>query len=173
MQVLERFDSWVDDRLEPWRGRPLPDRAAALLSTLGDHGLVWFLVLVARSARPGPRRRSAVRAVVLTGAVVPLANAAAKRLVSRGRPVVAVPVAGVRSPSSTSFPSGHTLAAWCAATLLAEHDPTAAGYYALAAAISLSRVQVRHHHASDVLAGALLGVGLGRAGRRLVPLPGL
>jgi undecaprenyl-diphosphatase len=68
------------------------------------------------------------------------------------------------------------LAAWCAAVLLADDDPWAPAYYGLAGLISYSRVHVRLHHASDVAAGALLGLGIGalvrvtiapdRAGRR-------
>lgn len=169
-RAVERFDAWADGRVEPWRGRRWADTAAAAASALGDHGLVWFLVLVSRSRRPGRRRRAALRAVVFTGAVVPAVNAGLKSLVGRARPDPGQPVVGIRPPRTASFPSGHALAAWCAATLLAEDDPAAAAYYALAGAVSVSRVHVRHHHATDVVAGSLLGLALGRIGRRLVPL---
>lgn len=164
------FDAWVDARLDPWRGKPGADRLAATVSFLGDHGLLWFLILVARSRRPGHRRRSALRAVVFTGAVVPVVNASVKAAVARRRPESAAELPGLRRPTSHSFPSGHATAAWCAATLLAEDDAWAVGYHAMAAAVSLSRLQVRHHHASDVVAGSLLGAALGGAGRRLWPL---
>jgi membrane-associated phospholipid phosphatase len=164
------FDAWVDARFEPWRGRPLPDRLAAAVSFLGDHGLIWFLILLARMRRPGPRRRSALRAVTLTGAVVPVVNASLKLTVARRRPEAPTDVPGLRRPTTASFPSGHTLAAWCAATLLAEDDPWAGAYYALAAAISLSRLQVRHHHGTDVVAGSVIGMLLGRLGRLVWPL---
>ncbi len=109
-------------------------------------------------------------AVVFTGVVAPVLNSALKSTVQRPRPEDHdrgdVPI---RIPRSTSFPSGHTLAAWCAATILADGDPLAPGYYALAAAVSYSRVHVRHHHATDVVAGTVLGIALGRLGRRLNP----
>ena len=70
-------------------------------------------------------------------------------------------------PRSASFPSGHALAAWCAATLLADDDPLGPTYYLVAAAVSLSRVHLRQHHASDVIAGAVIGVALGRLGRSM------
>jgi len=168
--LVDDFDAWVDARLEPWRGRPLLDQLAAAVSFLGDHGLIWFLILLARSRRPGPRRRSAVRAVAFTGAVVPVLNASLKRAVARRRPEPAAPLVGLRPPTSASFPSGHSLAAWCAATLLAEADPWAGAYYATAAAVSLSRLHVRHHHGSDVVAGSALGILVGGLGRRLWPL---
>jgi undecaprenyl-diphosphatase len=112
----------------------------------------------------------AVRAIVFSGAVTPALNAALKRGVGRRRPPDPAHPLPVRVPSSTSFPSGHALAAWCAASLLADGDPLGPAYYGLAAVVSASRVHVGLHHATDVVAGAALGLALGRAGRRLFPL---
>jgi len=171
--VVDRFDTAVDATVAPLRGRPLLDALAAVSSALGDRGLVWFLMALARRGRPGPRRARALRAVAFTGALTPAVNQALKRAVRRARPPrPAVPPLAVRIPRSASFPSGHALAAWCAATLLAEGDGAAPLYYAMAAAVSYSRVHVRLHHASDVVAGSALGAGLGLVGRRLVPADG-
>jgi membrane-associated phospholipid phosphatase len=170
---VDRFDGAVDRLVAPLRGRPVVDAAAYAASALGDHGLVWFLVGVARSRRPGPERARAIRAVVFSGLVTPVVNATIKSVVGRQRPQVesSHPLP-VRIPSTASFPSGHTLAAWCAATLLAEDDPWGPAYYAMAGAISFSRLHVRLHHATDVVAGSILGVVLGRLGRALVPVGG-
>ena len=67
----------------------------------------------------------------------------------------------LRSPRSSSFPSGHASAAFTAAGVLsAGGDHLWPLYYVLAAVVASSRCYVRIHHGSDVLAGALLGVGL-------------
>ena len=139
------------------------------MSRLGDHGLLWFLLAVAGAASGVPaRRRRAVTAVVFTGVAAPVVNRVVKAAVGRVRPAEAgEPVPWVRTPTSSSFPSGHALAAWCAATMLAEDDPRAPLFYGAAAAVSASRVHLRHHHATDVMAGSLLGVALGRVGRAL------
>jgi undecaprenyl-diphosphatase len=159
--------------MAPWRGKRLVDGAAYAASALGDHGFVWFLVGVVRGRNAGFRRAVAIRAVVFTGVVVPGVNAALKSAVGRVRPERegrhSLPV---RVPRTASFPSGHSLAAWCAATLLAEDDPWAPAYYLLAGAVSASRVHVRLHHATDVVAGSLLGIALGWVGRRIVPARG-
>ncbi|MHB8262378.1 MAG: phosphatase PAP2 family protein [Acidimicrobiales bacterium] len=73
----------------------------------------------------------------------------------------------VRTPGSPSFPSGHTLTAWCAATVLAAGDPLGPAYYLLAAAISYSRIHLRHHYATDVIGGMAMGIALGHIGRRV------
>jgi membrane-associated phospholipid phosphatase len=62
----------------------------------------------------------AIRAVVFSGAVTPAVNAAVKQWVGRRRPPDGDHPLPVRIPESASFPSGHALAAWCAASLLAE-----------------------------------------------------
>src|SRR5207244_7213209 len=77
----------------------------------------------------------------------------------------------VRRPRTSSFPSGHATSAFSAAGLLAEDDVLWPLYYAIAVIVASSRVYVRVHHASDVIAGAAIGIALGRIGRKLVPLP--
>ena len=167
---VDAFDDRVDTMVGRWRGRPGADGLAFVASALGDHGLIWFLIAVVRGRRPGRGRAVAVWAVVFSGAVTPAVNAAVKAVVGRGRPDPREDdPPPVRVPRSTSFPSGHALAAWCAATLLADDDPLAGGYYLMAAAVSLSRVHLRQHHTTDVLAGAALGIVLGRVGRRMGP----
>lgn len=163
----------LDERVERWaaplRGRAVPDHLAYGLTALADHGLAWLLVGVARGWRSPPRRRAALFAVGYTGVLSPGVNAAVKHVVGRARPPGGdqdhpLPV---RVPRSASFPSGHTLAAWSAAHLLATEDPLAPAYYALATLVAWSRLHVRMHHASDVVGGALLGLALGESGRRL------
>ena len=168
--LVDRFDNAVDGLVAPLRGRPPVDAGAALASALGDHGLVWFLIGVSRRRRPGPGRARAMRAVAFTGAVTPAVNRILKQAVARSRPPRPPgSVVAVRVPRTASFPSGHALAAWCAATPVAEGDRSAPLYYRAAAAVSYSRVHVQLHHASDVVAGSALGVGLGLLGRRLLP----
>ena len=170
MPDLARLSRWItafDRRADRWldvgRGRPGCDATAAAASALGDHGRVWFALGLIRGR--GRRRSATWWAVTYTGAVTPVVNHVVKAAVDRRRPAGgpdrALPV---RIPTSASFPSGHALAAWSAATMLADGDRFGPAYYALAATISWSRVHLRLHHTSDVLAGSLLGVALGRLG---------
>jgi membrane-associated phospholipid phosphatase len=63
-----------------------------------------------------------------------------------------------------SFPSGHASAAFATATTLERHFGRKAGIPAFAAAVytSLSRLQANSHYASDIVAGATIGLAVGR-----------
>jgi undecaprenyl-diphosphatase len=76
---------------------------------------------------------------------------------------------GMHRPVTSSFPSGHSASAFTAAVLLAG-GPFTLVSFVLAAGIAFSRVYVRMHHTSDIVAGALLGVAMGSVARRVLPL---
>jgi undecaprenyl-diphosphatase len=106
---------------------------------------------------------------VRLGAAAVLANAAShalvqilKRTVARPRPCDAQgrPLALVDLPDLHSFPSGHAAAATAvAATIAIAYPLLAPGALLLATLVAYSRVALRVHHVSDVLAGAALGLG--------------
>jgi membrane-associated phospholipid phosphatase len=173
--ALVRFDATVDRWFEPLRGRPGVESAARVVSGLGDHGLVWALVTAARLWRAETRaeRIDALGSLAVAGVTSSTVNAAIKSAVRRPRPEgtarTADNVIPLRAPRTSSFPSGHTLAAFCAATVLAERDRPVGAVLLLATAglIAASRVHLEAHHASDVAGGVVIGTGLGLLGRRL------
>jgi undecaprenyl-diphosphatase len=98
-----------------------------------------------------------------------LANAASHAIVQLLKRVVARPrpcdpdgrlLALVDLPDPFSFPSGHAAAATAVAATLTWWEPRVGlVVIPLAVAVSVSRVRLRVHHVSDVLAGAALGLG--------------
>jgi undecaprenyl-diphosphatase len=109
--------------------------------------------------------------MVATGIESIVVNAGIKSLFGRKRPVSDIQHPyPFRQPITSSFPSGHATAAFCAATLLSEGDNLAPVYFALAAVVAASRIHTRIHHASDVVGGIVVGLLLGQLARRLAPL---
>lgn len=169
---IERLDERVERAIAPWRGNKVADRVFYTASALGEFSLIWLALALLRALRGGPRNeRAAMRALLGACAEFLLVNGLVKSLVGRKRPleVIQHPLP-FRQPLTSSFPSGHATAAFCAATLLGEQDPVAPCYLAAAVVISASRLYVRIHHASDVIGGAVIGLLLGRVLRRLMPL---
>ncbi len=172
---LQTFDDRIDSWFEPLRGHPNVDGVAKAITGLGDHGLMWAATTLWRIRHTGPDRARAVRALAVAGIESSLVNAALKGAIGRSRPDrsdIGVTEGGipVREPKTTSFPSGHTLAAFCAATVMSQKRDTAGNVllFTSAALVGLSRIHLRAHHASDVLGGAAIGTALGLIGRRLL-----
>ena len=140
------------------------------MSNLADYGFVWSVVAAVKGRRRSGRRRVA-RALSAAGLASYGVNLAVKGVVGRGRPDgESVSGAGtlVRTPTSTSFPSGHTLAAFCTAVVLADGPVELAAYLSFASAVGASRVHLRAHHPSDVAGGAAIGLVTGALARTVV-----
>lgn len=172
-QIAE-FDRRVDKALDRWRGHPVADRIFYGASALGDHSLIWLILGALRGLRSEHEWRAAVRVGGMLGLESALVNVGIKSLFRRARPIWELdrprPLP-LRTPRTSSFPSGHATSAFTAAGLLADDDPLWPLYYALAVVVATSRVYVRIHHASDVVGGIPIGIALGRAGRHFFPLP--
>lgn len=112
--------------------------------------------MLARSLRPAAATGLAI--LVTFGLTFAL-----KELVDRPRPAGTEPP--IAMPDSPSFPSGHASTAFAAAAALAVFAPRWLGavFLAVAALVGVSRIELGVHYASDVAAGAVLGVVIGLA----------
>jgi membrane-associated phospholipid phosphatase len=90
-------------------------------------------------------------------------NTAIKPLVGRRRPQLRGLPPLSATPTKLSFPSAHASTSFAGALAYSRAGQPALPLYALAVALSLSRVYLGVHYPSDVLAGALLGTAV--AGR--------
>jgi undecaprenyl-diphosphatase len=169
---VTRFDDRVDTALDQVRGNPVTDRIFYGASELGDFSLVWFILGALRGLRSERDWHAALRVGVGLAVESALVNGVIKSFFRRRRPVTEgfIHTLHVRRPRTSSFPSGHATSAFSAAALLSEDDALWPLYYGIAVIVASSRVYVKMHHASDVLAGAALGAVMGRAARKAFPL---
>jgi len=163
---IAAFDAAVDRRFEPFR-TPAVDKVVYRLSSAADHSLLWHAIGAARVLTRRDDPAHALRFSLAIGVESALTNGPVKSLFRRVRPAEYDTLAfhhGLRRPITSSFPSGHATAAFCAATLFGGGP----AWYGAATAVAATRIYVRLHHASDVIAGAAFGVALGLALRPLV-----
>ncbi|MEM7153495.1 MAG: VanZ family protein [Myxococcota bacterium] len=149
------LDAWVLELLPDRGSVPVFDAAMIAATTVGLLAFVvggpWWL------GRRVPRLARAIVAAEVFGLASTLVL---QWLTQRPRPIVADPLLPL--PPSASFPSGHAVLVAIVVVPLLARRPRSAWWLAPAAlAVGLSRVHVGHHHASDVLAGLLLGLGIG------------
>jgi len=165
----------LDDRVDNWVERhrnPRLDPFFYRLSSAADHGLLWTALGGLRSARagdpvPGLRLGAAmgIESALTNGPI----KACFRRIRPPHQPDGPLPY-GMHRPRTSAFPSGHATSAFTAATLLSQGTNLGPLYFGLAGLVASSRVYTRMHHASDVLAGAALGLAFGQIAKRLLPM---
>ena len=167
--AVSRLDRAIDQYAEAhFRGRPILDRLMYGTSALGDHSAIWLVLAAIQGQRLRRGWRPLFEVSIALAVESVLVNGPVKVLFGRRRPRVTAPHPFyLRHVSTTSFPSGHAAAAFVAAAMLRD-DPMGPVYYALAVMVASSRVHVRVHHTSDVVAGCLFGIALGELSRYVI-----
>ncbi|GAA1458255.1 bifunctional phosphatase PAP2/diacylglycerol kinase family protein [Williamsia maris] len=152
---------------------PVLDEPMRRLTRSANHSKLWMGVAAAlwvfgsRSAR-----RGAVRGMASLAATSLVTNQGAKRLRWRSRPVAgSVPRARiVRTPTSSSMPSGHSAsAAAFAVGVAAENRTLGLALAPLAGLVGLSRVATGAHYPGDVAVGFGIGAGIALGLARMHP----
>jgi undecaprenyl-diphosphatase len=164
---FERFDNKVDSSLEHIRDYKLVKVVFSTASAVGDFGILWHIIGLLRALGSVDRFQQALVFSTMIGIESLLLNQGIKRLFRRSRPTTSGDQRfALRTPRTSSFPSGHSSSAFFSALVLTyfyawQWWPL---FYALAMVIAISRVGVRIHHASDVVGGAIVGTLMGIAG---------
>ena len=140
---------------------PRAERAVAAFSRLGEHGAVWLALGALGGSIDRPRRERWRSAMATVGCAYAL-NTAVKLLVRRRRPSLPGLPALTSTPTALSFPSAHAATSFAGALRYSRLGLPPAPLYALALALSASRVYLGVHYPSDVIGGALLGTAVGR-----------
>jgi undecaprenyl-diphosphatase len=172
--AVARIDQSVDSVFEArFRGRKAIDLVMYGASALGEHSLVWLALAAIESRRARLGWRGFARAAGALSAESLFVNGLVKALFRRRRPEATDPrPLPLHTPLTSSFPSGHASASFFSAAMLRRPGSPWPLYYMVALVVSVSRVHVRLHHASDVVAGAALGALLGELARSRFPLSG-
>lgn len=143
---------------------PLLDEPLRRISAAANFSRLSIGAAALLAAAGGPRgRRAAVTGLASVGLASASVNLGAKVMTRRQRPDRAshgVETARhVPMPESTSFPSGHSAAAFAFATGVRHEWPRASiPLYALAAVVAYSRVHTGVHYPGDVAFGSAMGI---------------
>lgn len=161
---VSRLDAAADGALEPLRNNQAAVAVFGAASRVGDFSVVWHAIGLLRAVGSLDRLREAVFLSCALGVESLVVNQGVKRVFRRTRPTPSGDERfDVRTPSTSSFPSGHASSATFAVIVLAGFTgwPVAWLFIAVGAVVALSRVVVRIHHMSDILGGVAVGAVLG------------
>ena len=158
------FDSIGDKVFEPLRKNSVSQRVFSMASTVGDFSVVWHVIGLLCAITSVISFRETLSLSVALGCESLIVNQGLKRIFRRDRPTVSGDERfDIRTPSTSSFPSGHASSATCAAIILTSFTamPLAIVWILVGVVVALSRVVVRIHHLSDILGGLVAGAVLG------------
>ena len=134
-----------------------------IITSLGNGGIIWILTALILIATKKYRVTGiAVLAALLLNLLI--GNIILKPLIARVRPCdinTAVQLL-IPRPTDYSFPSGHTLSSFAAATVIFLRDKRfGIAALILASLIAFSRLYLYVHYLSDVLGGIVIGAAIG------------
>lgn len=140
--------------------KPFLDKIMVFITRLGNTGLIWvfFSILFFTLFN---NKRCAFKIVACLFLAGFLGEIVIKTLVGRIRPSKEISQEKllIRKPRTYSFPSGHTSSSFASALIISTEYPAfLVPVFALALLIAFSRLYLKVHYPSDVLAGAVLGV---------------
>ena len=138
------------------------DAIMPYITRLGSVGILWIVIALILICTKRYRHIGITMGVALfLGAMV--GNVLIKPLIARARPSHVDPemLRLISNPTSYSFPSGHTLSSFAAATSIFIYKK-GVGTLALlmAALIAYSRIYLFVHYPTDLLVGMLIGVSV-------------
>ena len=148
---------WIREHLT----NPFWDTVMPYISSLARHGEFWILLALILLCFKKTRKAGVAMAIAMVCGYL-IGNIGMKNLFARTRPYnVADVELLVAKLKDFSFPSGHTLVSFEAATALTVyHRKWGIAALVLAATIAYSRLYLFVHYPTDVLVGMVLGIAI-------------
>lgn len=161
MHIIHSIDDNILSFIQEHLKNSVMDTIMPVITSLGNSGIVWIVIAAILSSMKKYRKYGVMLALALIITLV-IGNITLKPLIARTRPFDAnnlKDILLIKAPKDYSFPSGHTMASFAAATVLIYMDKKV-GIIAmiLAVLIAFSRLYLYVHYPSDVFAGMILGI---------------
>lgn len=164
LDALTLFELNILLKINDFLSCPFLDTLFKIITVSGNGGGIWIFVTLVMLCIKRTRKVGFALALGLIMCLV-FNNFGLKNLFARLRPFQIDPAIElvIPTPSEFSFPSGHSVSSFCAATvmLLRCNKKIAVPALVWAVLIGFSRIYFRVHFVSDVIGGAVLGCALG------------
>ena len=164
MNWILNIDNGILDFIQGNIRNLILDRLMPLITSLGNGGLIWIIIALILILTRKYRKYGFILIGALAMCFI-VGNVTLKNLIGRSRPFNAngkLELLLIAPPKDFSFPSGHTMCSFAAATVIYYMNKKA-GILAiiLSLLIGFSRLYLYVHYPSDVFIGMIVGILLG------------
>ena len=163
LETIQKADNLMLDFIYHNMRFGILDIIMPFISVLGNFGFIWIVTAIVFICK---RRFRIVGITVLVALLLCglIGNLGLKPLFARSRPYDVIPeiVLLIPRPSDYSFPSGHTMSSFAAATVIFWHYKRF-GFLALLFGVlmAISRLYLCVHYITDIFGGVIFGIGFG------------
>ncbi|MDS0526168.1 phosphatase PAP2 family protein [Clostridium sp. SHJSY1] len=160
MQFIQQIDNSILMLIHNNITNPFFDSIMPVITGLANGGVLWVVIGLILICSTKYRKSGLILLCALALCFI-IGNLGIKPLVARVRPfdVNTTIHLIISKPKDFSFPSGHTMHSFAAATVLYyTNKRIGIGAYILAIIIGFSRLYLYVHYPSDVLFGIIIGV---------------
>ncbi|MBE7043300.1 MAG: phosphatase PAP2 family protein [Ruminococcaceae bacterium] len=168
--MILTFDTFLLEWIQEVLQNETLDILFPFITMLGNKGMLWIMIALFLFCFKQYRKLALTMILSLILGLL-LGNLILKPLVGRIRPFQANRFFNllIPPPKDFSFPSGHTLSSFAAASvLLTEEKRMGIPAMIVAGLIAFSRLYLYVHYPSDVIAGIILGVLCGFAAKKIM-----
>jgi len=160
MELIQNIDNIVLEFIRTNMNSGMLDQTMPFITNLGSGGFIWIIAAIIFLASKKYRKDGILLICSLLLCVL-IGNITLKPLVARIRPSeinMAISLL-IPRPTDFSFPSGHTMSSFAAATVIFHaNNKMGIAAFILAALIAFSRLYLYVHYPSDIIAAVLIGV---------------
>lgn len=170
MEVLQNIDFSILDFIQSYIRCGFLDVIMPVITTLGNGGAIWIIIAISLALTKKYRKMGLTMGLALIFSLL-IGNIMLKPAVARVRPfnINTSMELLIKAPVDFSFPSGHAMSSFAAATVIYCYNKKyGIGALILATLIAFSRLYLYVHFPSDVIVGTIIGVLLALAAVKIM-----
>jgi len=136
------------------------DIVMPFITSAGNCGFIWIIIDILLLCKKSTRKYGIIMTISLLGCVV-IGNIILKPIVKRQRPFDVFTYINIliKKPTDFSFPSGHTMSAFSAATVICFiNNKIGCIFVFIALIVAYSRLYLFVHFPTDIIFGAIIGI---------------